>query len=323
MADASKPILLDKTQPLLSVLVPVFNEEACLEEFYHRITAVLEQFPIQYEVVVSDNCSIDRTGLVVKKIIERDARWRYIKLSRNFGYQINITAGLSYCCGDAVVIIDADLQDPPELIGEFIKHWQSGCDVVYGVRRVRGGDNWWRRNMIHLYYRMLNRLSPLELPADAGDFRLISRRVQEQFLRFSESSRYLRGLFAYIGFKQHGVPYEREARFAGESKFPLSQLVALGLDGIISFSMIPLRIMLLLGLLLILGSILYAIFAVWQYLIGVTPVGWTTIIIMLLALSGVQILFLGLIGEYVGRIYMDVKNRPLWIVDEECNIASR
>jgi dolichol-phosphate mannosyltransferase len=215
--------------------------------------------------------------------------------------------------------MDADLQDPPELISEFVEWWQRGYDVVYGVRRDRKGEPLWRRMAMWMYYRMLSRLSPIDLPLDAGDFRLISRKVQREFLRFHESNRYVRGMLAYIGFRHKGIAYVRHPRRAGSSKFPLAKLISLGIDGIVSFSIMPLRVMLSTGCVVLCAALVYGIFAVIKFMQGTTPPGWTTTIILILAMSGVQIVFLGLIGEYVGRTYVDAKKRPLWIVAEELN----
>ncbi|MBI4571567.1 MAG: glycosyltransferase family 2 protein [Chloroflexi bacterium] len=308
--------------PALSIVIPAYNEAENVEALYRRVTAAAERAALPFEVLVMDNDSTDGTGRLVKQIVAADRRWRYVRLSRNFGYQINITAGVGYARGEAIVVMDADLQDPPELIPEFVAWWRQGYDVVYGVRGDRLGEPRWRRSAMRLYYRLLNSLSPLELPLDAGDFRLISRRVQREFLKFPESSRYLRGLFAYIGYRQKGVPYRRQARHGGESKFPFWRLVALALDGVVSFSMVPLRLLSLVGTLVVLAGVGYLGFVLYERLFRQPPAGWTTVIIVMLVLGGLQILFLGLIGEYVGRTYMDAKRRPLWIVAEQCNVGA-
>lgn len=308
---------------ILSLVVPAYNEAENIPALHSRVTGVLAKLSIDYEVILVDNSSIDDTGKLARELIARDARWKYVRLSRNFGYQINVSAGISYATGDAIVVMDADLQDPPELIIDFVQWWQRGYDVVYGVRHDREGEPFWRRIAIRLYYRMLSRLSPIDLPLDAGDFRLISRKVQREFLRFHESTPYVRGIFAYIGFRHKGLAYVRQPRRAGRSKFPLAKLISLGLDGIVSFSMVPLRVMLVTGCVVLGAAFVYGVFAIRSFMQGASPPGWTTMIILMLAMSGVQIVFLGLIGEYIGRTYMDAKRRPLWIVAEEFNTERR
>lgn len=308
---------------LVSLVVPAYNEEENVDALHTRLTDVMQSLGVPYEVIFMDNASTDRTGEFVKGVVERDSRWRYVRLSRNFGYQINISAGLSYARGDAIVILDADLQDPPELIAPLVAKWREGYDVVYGIRVRREGEPFWRRVAMRLYYRILNRMSPVPLPVDAGDFRLISRRVQQAILRFPESSRYVRGLFAYVGFEQTGIQYTRDGRAAGQSKFAFWHMISLAVDGIVSFSMLPLRAMAFVGALVVVAGVAYGGFALYERFFTEVPAGWTTVVILLLILGGVQLVFLGLIGEYVGRIYLDVKQRPLWLVAEEINVQTR
>jgi polyisoprenyl-phosphate glycosyltransferase len=302
---------------LLSVIVPVFNEGKTIDVFYDRMKKVVDSLPeVAYELVFVDDGSKDDSYEKLVRLAGRDECVRVMKLSRNFGHQVAVTAGLDSAKGDAVVIIDADLQDPPEVIPRFLDKWREGYDVVYGVREKREGETAFKLLTASLFYRALKRLTNIDIPVDVGDFRLMSRRVVDQFARLRERDRFLRGLVSWVGFRQVGVTYNREKRFAGETKYPVRKMVKFALDGITSFSSAPLKISTWLGYTVSTLALLYTIFVIVEKLSGNTVPGFATIVVGMLFLGGVQLICLGIMGEYIGRIFNETKARPIYVLEE-------
>jgi len=312
----------------VSVIVPCFNEEAVLPELFVRLGAVADAWDLDYEVVCVDDGSRDRTWELLQARHLVDSRWRAISFARNFGHQTAVSAGLTYATGDAVVVIDADLEDPPEVIARLIEQWREGYDVVYAVRQKRK-EGPFKRLGYWVFYRVMARLVAFEIPLDSGDFCLITRRVVDTINAMPERNRFVRGLRAWSGFRQTGIAYERAARFAGASKYSLAKLVKLATDGLFSFSTVPLRMATYFGLAVsacaffgVLFTLAQKIFAAQFAKIGLAPsAGFPTIVISILFLGGVQLICLGILGEYIGRIYEEVKGRPLWIVRDTAGIA--
>lgn len=310
---------------LISVVVPCFNEEEVIAETHRRLTATLRQLePIGFELIFVDDGSRDETPALLERLQAIDGSVRVVRLSRNFGHQIAVTAGLEHASGDAVVVIDADLQDPPELIREMVERWQDGYQVVYGMRTDREGETSFKRWTARAFYRLINRLSDVEIPLDAGDFRLMDRKVVDALLLMPERARYLRGMVSWVGFKQIAVLYTRAPRHAGKSKYPLLKMLNFATDGVISFSILPLRLATWIGFVimgLVLVSILFVLIARLYTHDWVR--GWASLFIAVLFMSGVQLVFLGIIGEYVGRIYGEAKRRPLYFVQERRGFDAR
>ena len=303
--------------PTLSIVVPCYNEQEGVRACHERLTQVLGALGETYEIVYVDDGSKDHTAAVLQEIHAADAHAVIVQLSRNFGHQPAVTAGLSAALGKAVVIIDADLQDPPELIPEMVALWRSGYKVVYGIRQTRAGETAFKLWTAKAFYRMINSLSDVDIPLDTGDFRLIDRIVVDVFLGMPERHRLLRGMWSWIGFPQVGVPYQRSARFAGETKYPLRKMLGLALDGIVSFSVVPLRMVTLLGFLSAGAAFLGIVYTLWVRLLTHSWVrGWAMSFIGMLFMAGVQMLCLGILGEYIGRIYTESKERPLFIQHE-------
>ncbi len=303
---------------LLSVVVPVYNEKEGLQEFYDRTKRVLlDVNGLDHEIIFVDDGSRDGSAQVIMQFVGQDARVRLLKLSRNFGHQIAITAGIDAACGNAVVVIDADLQDPPEVILRFIEKWKEGYDVVYGVRETRDGETLLKVWTASIFYRILKALVNLDIPVDVGDFRLMSRRVVEHLKAMQERDRFVRGLVSWIGFRQIGLTYRRDKRYAGETKYPYRKMIRFALDGITSFSSIPLKMATIMGYLTSLIAFAYACSVIVQKFMGYTVQGWATIMVGLLFLGGVQLICLGILGEYIGRIFNETKGRPLYIIDHE------
>jgi len=304
------------TKKLLSVVVPCFNEEEVLPATHARLTGVLRTLAdFDYEILYVDDGSRDRTGEMLRELQASDSRVRVLRLSRNFGHQVAVTAGLDAAEGDAVVMIDADLQDPPEVIPEMLTRWKDGCDVAYAQRRRRAGEPPLRLWMIRLFYRLFRHVTNINMPMDSGDFRLMDRRVVQAIRQMPEQDRFLRGMVSWLGFRQVAVPYDRAARAAGESKYPFSKLLRLACDGIFSFSLLPLRLVMLLGFLGS-GTALLGIFyaAVARLCTGQWVSGWASLFLAILFLGGSQLICMGVIGEYVGRIYRESKQRPLYLL---------
>lgn len=299
----------------LSMAVPLYNEEKVLPEFLRRTRSVIDSLAGgPHEMVLVDDGSADRTLAILEEAAAADPRLVVVALSRNFGHQAALTAALDHCSGDAVVLMDADLQDAPEAIPLFVEKFQQGYDVVYATRASRK-EAWWLKLSYFLFYRLLAMLSELSLPVDAGDFALLSRRVVEQLRRLPEHHRYLRGLRSWVGFRQIGIPIERAERHAGKSKYSLRKLMELASDGIFAFSIVPLRAAILAGLLATALSVIFALYAVYARLfLNRSPQGFTALVVLITFLSGILLFFLGIIGEYVGRLYEEVKARPLYIV---------
>jgi polyisoprenyl-phosphate glycosyltransferase len=301
---------------MLSVVVPVFNEEETLRELHGRLSGALPPVEV-WEVILVDDGSSDRSWPLMRELSAVDPRLRLVRLSRNFGHQAAITAGLEAARGDAVVVIDADLQDPPELIPELVSRWRDGYDVVYAVRAERMGENRVRLFAISLFYKLFRRISGGDIPANVGDFRLVSRRVVDALMAMPERARFLRGMTSWVGFKQTGVEYRRDPRYAGASKYPPRKLVRLALDGIVSFSTIPIKLVAWLGFVLVLFCLVVLSWTLYtRFFTHSAPQGWTSLLVVVLLLGGVQLLSLGIIGQYVARIFDEVKQRPLYLVAE-------
>ncbi len=302
---------------LISIVVPVFNESEVIDEFYRRTREVIDPLEgFSYEIIFVDDGSTDSSYEILKQIAEDDPNLRIIKFSRNFGHQIAITAGIDIARGDAVVIIDADLQDPPEVIKDFIEKWEEGYDVVYGVRERREGEGRMKLLTATLFYRILRSLTKVDIPVDVGDFRLMSRRAVEYLKMLREKDRFVRGLVSWIGFRQTGVRYLRDKRYAGETKYPYSKMIKFAMDGITSFSSVPLRLSTWLGYSASLLAFLYLCSVFVQKALGYTVQGWATIMVGMLFLGGIQLICLGIIGEYIGRIFNEIKQRPMYVIEE-------
>ncbi|MCW5890182.1 MAG: glycosyltransferase family 2 protein [bacterium] len=311
--------------PELSVVVPVYEEALVLAELHRRLVAALDGCTGRWEIVYVDDGSHDASPLVLGGVVANDARVRVLRFSRNFGHQAAVTAGLEHAMGEAVITIDGDLQDPPELIPELVARWRDGFQVVSAVRTVREGESPVRLVLIRAFYRLLGALASLPLTPDSGDYRLLDRRVVDVLCRLPERHRYVRGLAQWVGFRQCTVAYRRQPRFAGQTKYPYRKLVGLALDGITSFSTAPLRFATYMGFALSLASLALILFALWAKLIlGTGPQGWASVVLAVGLLSGAQLLALGIIGLYVGRILDEVRGRPLYVLaDDDPNAARR
>lgn len=319
----ARPLERVGRRPLLSVVVPVYDEAPGLAAFHERAAAVLDGLAatggpagMAGEIVYVDDGSSDGSRGILSALAASDPRVRVVALSRNFGHQVAITAGLDHAAGDAVVVIDADLQDPPEVIPAMVERWREGFDVVYGRRVVRRGDGPFKRWTAHAFYRLFARIVRIQIPVDVGDFRLLSRRAADELGRLREKSRFVRGLVAWIGLRQTEVPFERDERFAGRTKYPYRKMVAFAVDGISAFSILPLRLATWLGYAASALAFLYLASVFVQKALGITVEGWATIMVALLFLGGVQLICLGIMGEYIGRIFQEVKGRPLYVVEE-------
>ena len=303
-------------RPEVTLVIPIFNEEEVLPQLDERLVEMLGKIGVDSEVVFVDDGSKDRSLELLRTMVAREPRYRVVSFSRNFGHQRAITCGMDASRGKAVVVMDADLQDPPEVIVEMLAKWREGYDVVYGRRRSRAGESWFKLFTAKIFYRLFAAMIPIEVPLDTGDFRLMSRRVVVAMHSLRETHRFVRGLVAWIGFKQPAVEYDRAARAAGETKYPLRKMLAFAFDGIASFSVVPLRLATYVGVIVGAASILYALLAVIAHVMGHTVEGWTTLVALVSFLFSVQLLVTGVLGEYVGRIYEQVKGRPLYVVGE-------
>jgi dolichol-phosphate mannosyltransferase len=300
---------------LVSVVVPCFNEEDVIESTHGRLVATLATLaPLAAEIVYVDDGSVDGTFARLAQIQAGDPRVRVVRLARNFGHQIALSAGVDHAAGDAVVIIDADLQDPPEVIPELVAEWLAGGDVVYAVRSERAAESAFKRGTAKGYYRLLNRLADTDVPVDTGDFRLLDRRAADALRAMPEHDRYVRGMVAWIGFDQRSISYSRAPRAAGETKYPFGKMLRFAADGVISFSFAPLRLATWLGFVASALALVGAGYSIVVWLLGDTVPGWTTLSVAVLLLGGIQLVSLGIMGEYVGRIYREVKRRPLYLV---------
>ncbi len=300
----------------ISIIVPVFNEQSVIRSFHERLSIVLGRLNLFSEVIYINDGSTDDTKTQLKMIRSQDSKVAILNLSRNFGKEIAVTAGLDYSNGDAVIIIDADLQDPPELIFDFVKWWEQGYDVVYGKRESRAGDPYFKKITAFCFYRIMRLLCPVSIPVDTGDFRLLSRKAVDALKQIKEHSRFMKGLYAWIGFPQKAVLYNRDARFLGKTKWNYWRLWNFAIDGVASFSMAPLRVASYIGLLISLMSFLYGMIIISKTLLfGEVIKGYPSLMTVILFLGGIQLMVMGIIGEYIGRIFNEVKMRPLYFIE--------
>ncbi len=299
-----------------SVIVPAYNEEAVIAESYKRLSAVMAKSGGEYELIFVNDGSRDKTIDILKDIAQKDSCVKILDFSRNFGHQVAISAGLDFATGDAVAVIDADLQDPPEVILQMIEKWREGYDVIYGKRIKRHGETLFKKLTAKIFYRFLHSMTDVDIPVDTGDFRLMDKRVCDAMRSLKEKNRYVRGLVSWVGFKQIAVEYVREERFAGETKYPLKKMLKFAGDGIISFSFKPLKAAQYLGFITSALSFVYLIVVIVQKLLGLTVAGWASILAVSLFFNGIILLMLGIIGEYIGRIYDEAKGRPLYIIKD-------
>jgi len=297
-----------------SVVIPVYNEDEVLPRLYERLAAVMEQLEEPYEIIFVNDGSQDRSYEIMREISRKDNRVKIIDLSRNFGHQIAITAGLDYAAGDAVMLMDADLQDPPEVLPGFVEKWREGFDIVYAIRKKRK-ENILKRLCYKLFYRILRTISDVDIPLDSGDFALLSKQAVSAIRSARESNRFVRGIRSWVGFRQVGIEYERVERYAGEVKYTLPRLMKLAIDGMVSFSSVPLRFIAYLGFTISFLSFVYIIYLIFLKLFtDVSPQGWTSVMVSIFFVGGIQLTVLGIIGAYIGRIYDEVKCRPLYLI---------
>ena len=307
----------------LSIVIPMYYEQEVAQECYNRITSVCKSIEnYEYEIIFINDGSKDKTLDILETFAFKDKNVKIISFSRNFGHQCAVTAGLKFVSGDAVVIIDSDLQDPPELIPEMLKLWENGYEVIYGKRKKREGESRFKLLTASMFYRTLNALSDVEIPKDTGDFRLVDRKVVDVINSLPEHNKFLRGLFSWVGFKQYAFEYKRKERFAGKTKYPLKKMLKLASDGIISFSTKPLKLLGGFGLLSILISFVILIYALLSFIFSWNNItaGWTSIMVAITFFAGVQLLSLWMISEYIGRIYDETKQRPQYIISKTINI---
>jgi len=307
--------------PFISIVVPLFNEESVINELYMRITDLMDKNRLDYELILVNDGSTDNTPDMARVLCTRNKKVKYIGFSRNFGHQIAITAGMDKTAGRIVVIIDADLQDPPEVILEMIEKWREGYQVVFGTRKKRKGEGFFKLFTAKLFYRIIRKMTNIDIPVDTGDFRLMDRKVVNQLKNMRERNRFVRGMVSWVGFKQCKVEYVREKRFAGETKYPFKKMLKFAVDGILSFSQIPLKISSFFGFFCSMVSFVFIIYGLVIKLIFPDRAisGWASIFIAILFLGGVQLICAGILGEYMGRIYEEIKGRPLYICEEEIN----
>ena len=307
----------------ISVIIPMYYEEEVAEECYKRMTFVLQNIEnYDYEIICINDGSKDKTLTILENLAIKDKRLKVLSFSRNFGHQCAVTAGLKFVTGDVIVIIDADLQDPPELIPEMLKLWEAGNDVIYGKRKTRDGESVFKLFTAKMFYKTLNALSDVEIPKDTGDFRLVDRKVVDTINSLPEHNKFLRGLFSWVGYKQIPFQYERKERFAGKTKYPLKKMLKLASDGIISFSTKPLKIVGGLGILSIVISFILLIYALISYIFKLNNLsaGWTSLMLGITFFAGVQLLSLWIMSDYIARIYDESKNRPQYIIEKKINI---
>lgn len=303
---------------LLSIVVPCFNEEEVISETFKRLNSFCQELKdLNVEIIFVDDGSKDKTRELLKEYATNDAKVKVICFARNFGHQIAVTAGIDAAHGDAVVLIDADLQDPPEVVHQMIDKWRDGYDVVYGTRTERPGESAFKLATARSFYRLLNKLSDVPIPLDTGDFRLMSSSVVDTLRAMPERDRFVRGMVSWVGFKQTALPYKRAERFAGQSKYPLKKMLRFATDGILSFSTKPLQMSVGLGMIAAVMALIGIVYAIFLRVFTSTWVeGWTALMIAVLFIGGVQLVCIGILGEYIGRIYNEIKNRPLYVVQE-------
>lgn len=305
------------SKPTFTIIAPIYNELENIPELYPRLRDVMDQTGQDWELILVDDGSTDGSTQVIHKLAENDARVRPVIFARNFGHQIAVTAGIDYSRGDAVIIIDADLQDPPEVILDLIEKWREGFEVVYAVRKEREGESWFKKTTAAVFYRLIHAITNVDIPLDTGDFRLMDKKVVSVMKNMREKHRFLRGMSAWVGFKQTGVEYKRKPRYAGESKYPISKMMQFALNAITSFSYFPLQVATYIGFAAAGLSVLaIPVVALLRLTTGTALFGQATTLIIVLFLGGVQLISLGIIGEYIGRIYDEAKDRPLYIVAE-------
>ena len=311
-----------QSRPVLSIVVPLYNEAGNVATLLERLTGVTERLSgsVDCEIVIVNDGSSDATATMVREQMAKRRNIVLVNLSRNFGHQLAATAGLEIAGGDAIVLMDGDLQDPPELIDAFLERWRAGYDVVYAVRRARPGESRFKLFTAGAFYRLINRMTKIAIPLDAGDFRLMSRRVVEALRRSPERHRFLRGMVSWVGFNQTAVEYDRDIRYAGTTKYPLTKMIRFAMDGITSFSDIPLRFASYLGFTVSAAAFVYALVVISFKLFSLKPPaytpGWASTIVAVLFLGGVQLMSLGILGEYLGRVYDEVKGRPLYLISD-------
>jgi polyisoprenyl-phosphate glycosyltransferase len=311
--------------PIISVVIPCYNEQEVLLHCHSRLVQVFEGTDEnEYEFIYVNDGSTDRTDEILRYLHQTFPQTRVVMLSRNFGHQAAVTAGLTAAAGQCVVIIDADLQDPPELISQMMDRWREGYEVVYGVRETRAGESPFKLRSAQLFYRLINKLSDVDIPLDTGDFRLLDRRAVNALLAMPERHRLLRGMSSWIGFRQYGLKYAREARFAGTTKYPFKKMINLALDGVFSFSTVPLRFVTFLGVItsaMAAAGILYSLIV--RIFTAHWVAGWATLILAVLFTGGVEMFCFGILGEYIGRIYTEIKQRPLFVVRESLELDAQ
>lgn len=310
----------------VSVVIPMYYEEEVAEECYKRVSKTLKELKeYEYEIIFVNDGSQDKTLKILEEIARKDSNVKVISFSRNFGHQAAVTAGLKEVTGDAIVIMDADLQDPPELIPDMLKYWEQGNEIIYGTRKTRKGESAFKLLTAKMFYKTLNALSDVEIPKDTGDFRLVDRKVIDVINNMPEHNKFLRGLFSWVGFKQMSYEYERQGRVAGKTKYPLKKMLKLASDGIISFSTKPLKLLGTLGVLSIVISVIILIYALISYAFKLNNLsaGWTSIMVAITFFAGVQLLSIWIMSEYIGRIYEETKKRPQYIVDKKINIENK
>jgi dolichol-phosphate mannosyltransferase len=310
--------LRPSARPIYSVVAPVYNEQALLPEFYQRVAAAMDQLGEPWELVLVNDGSRDQSPQIMRELNERDERVKVLNFSRNFGHQLAITAGIDYARGKAVVVIDSDLQDPPEVILKLIEQWKAGFQVVFAVRTEREGETAFKKATASAFYRIIRGITNVDIPVDTGDFRLMDRKVVDALKQMREQKRFMRGLSVWVGFRQTGVGYKRDARKAGETKYPLRKMLKFAMDGITAFSYLPLQMATYVGFAIAALGVLgiLAVIAL-RLTTGHELAGQATTLVAVLFMGGVQLVFLGILGEYLGRIYDEVKRRPLYIVAEE------
>jgi glycosyltransferase involved in cell wall biosynthesis len=314
--------MLPAAPPKLSVVSPCYNEQGSLAELYQRLTSVCrEVIGDNYEIVLIDDGSKDATRSLIKDLCEHDPRVVGVLLSRNHGHQLALSAGLQVCKGERILIIDADLQDPPELLRQMMALMDEGADVVYGQRGKRLGESGFKKFTALVFYRLLNVLTDVDIPRDTGDFRLMSRRILDKLNAMPEQHRFIRGMVSWIGYRQVPLTYERQERFAGESKYPIKKMLRFALDAISGFSTVPLRLATYLGFICALIGVLFLGWTAYSYFSGIAIQGWTTLMAVVLILGSGQLLVMGVIGEYLGRLYMEAKGRPLFIIEDVVQFA--
>ena len=305
----------NKNRKLLSIISPAYNEAENIDEFYSRVLSATKNLNLEIEIIYINDGSKDDTVRIINKQREKDERITIIDLSRNFGKEIALTAGLDHASGDAAIVIDSDLQDPPELIPRLVEEWTNGYDVVNARRIKRKGESFLKKIISYIYYRLLFHLSDINIPIDTGDFRLLNKNALDSLLKLREKHRYMKGLFAWVGFKQKEIEYERDARYKGKTKWNVFGLFSLAFDGLTSFSILPLRLASIIGFLSAFFGFIYGVIIVTKKVFFLEPVvGFTSLVVLITFFGGIQLLSIGIIGEYIGRIFNETKNRPLYIV---------